>query len=189
VAPVAGRRAVLAGLAFVVAARATAEGALRLRALALAPEVSGAAVAGGAAAAIVALGAAVFTLILLGRRLGPGTRLATVGPLAAAAAAVLAGDGMRALQQAGAMTIRPLGLPRIDWVGLYPTVETIAAQAVVLAAFVVLGALAVAAHPRPVPAPVVAKDEDDEALDEELPRRRRQRPAPPPAAPRPGKPR
>ncbi len=45
-----------------------------------------------------------------------------------------AGSGVLELQQAGWIGITPLnGVPRIGWLGLYPTVETLVAQLLLLA--------------------------------------------------------
>ena len=52
---------------------------------------------------------------------------------------VLAGKGVAALQEAGWIDIRPITLvPRVDIVGLYPTVQSVAAQ-VVVAGAILLG--------------------------------------------------
>jgi high-affinity iron transporter len=52
--------------------------------------------------------------------------------LMAALAVVLAGKGFAALQEAGFVGIAPLSsVPRIELIGLFPTLQTIVAQAVV----------------------------------------------------------
>ena len=53
-------------------------------------------------------------------------------------AVVLAGKGIAALQEAGLIGIEPLTyVPRITLLGVFPSVETIAAQIVILAALLV----------------------------------------------------
>jgi high-affinity iron transporter len=48
---------------------------------------------------------------------------------------VLAGKGIAALQEAGIVGIRPLaGIPRFELIGLFPTLQTVGAQGVMLAA-------------------------------------------------------
>ena len=44
-------------------------------------------------------------------------------------AIVFAGKGVRALQEAGVVSITPMLAPRLDWLGMFPTVQTVAAQA------------------------------------------------------------
>lgn len=48
--------------------------------------------------------------------------------LMAALAVVLAGKGVAALQEAGLISLHPLALPRVDWLGFYPTLEGVLAQ-------------------------------------------------------------
>ncbi len=57
--------------------------------------------------------------------------------LMAALTVVLAGKGVAALQEAGWIDIAPLSfVPRLSIIGLFPTLETIAAQILVLVALV-----------------------------------------------------
>ena len=59
--------------------------------------------------------------------------------LIAVLAVVLAGKGVAALQEAGMIGVTPLaGFPRSPMLGLYPTVETLAAQ-VVMALLLAVG--------------------------------------------------
>lgn len=53
-------------------------------------------------------------------------------------AVVLIGKGAAALQEAGWLSATPIAGPRLEWLGLYPTSQTVLAQALVLAV-VVLG--------------------------------------------------
>ena len=53
--------------------------------------------------------------------------------LVAVLAVVLIGKGAAALQEAGWVAATPVWAPRIDLLGMFPTVETVAAQLIVLA--------------------------------------------------------
>src|SRR5262249_7216622 len=116
---------------------------LFLRAIALDGDSPGAMILAGAAAGALALVGVVAVLQKVGRRLQPGPLLAAMGTLLCVLAFVLAGKGVRALQEAGVFPIDPLDLPGIDWLGVFPSVEGIAAQLAVLVAFFLIAALAV----------------------------------------------
>lgn len=138
------RRWVLASLAFIAVYREAFEVVLFLQALMLDARASGAAVAGGAAVALVALVGLVAAMRKLGDRLKPGPLLTAAGALLCALAVVLAGKGVRSLQEAGVISIAPLSLPRFDWIGLYPTLQTVGAQLVALVAFAAIALWSVA---------------------------------------------
>ncbi|MGP9802322.1 FTR1 family protein [Rheinheimera sp. NSM] len=53
-------------------------------------------------------------------------------------AMIMVGKGVMALQEAGTMPISPLQLPTVSWLGIYPTAQGIAAQAVLLLLALVL---------------------------------------------------
>ncbi len=94
----------------------------------------------GAVLAGAAAGAALLTLIAVlmlrySRRLPIGKFFTYSSILIAVLAVVLAGKGVAALQEAGLLGIEPLAyVPRITLIGLFPSVETIAAQIAILAA-------------------------------------------------------
>lgn len=138
------RKLVLASLAFVAVYREAFETVLFLQAILLDSGTSVAAVIGGAGLAAVILIGLVFAMTRLGRRLRPAPLLTALGLLLCVLAVALAGKGVRALQEAGTLGITPNGAPRLDWFGIYPTHETLAAQAVVLVAFVALAGWAFA---------------------------------------------
>lgn len=130
-----GRSAwLLFGLAFVVVYREVFETILFYAALWT--QGNGAAMLAGAGSACLAL--AVIAWIILGysRRL-PITQFFTYSSwLMAVLTVVLAGKGLAALQEAGMVGIAPIAfVPRVEIVGLFPTVQTLAAQVLV---FVVL---------------------------------------------------
>jgi high-affinity iron transporter len=137
------RRWVLASLAFVAVYREAFEVVLFLQALMLDGSASAGVVLGGAASAAALLVVLVILLRRIGNRLKPGPLLTVAGTLLCVLAVVLAGKGIRSLQEAGAVPIDPLALPRLDWVGLYPTLQTVGAQLVVLVAFAAIAAYAV----------------------------------------------
>ncbi|HKA89270.1 MAG TPA: FTR1 family protein [Haliangiales bacterium] len=147
----ARRKAALAGLAFVAVYREAFEVVLFLRAIILDASASGWAVAAGVGAGMLVLVGIVWLLMRLGRRLKTGPLLATMGTLLCVLAFVLAGKGIRSLQEAGAVGITPIPAPRIDWLGVFPTLQSVGAQLIVLVAFVVVAMIAVARR-QPEPA-------------------------------------
>jgi high-affinity iron transporter len=55
-------------------------------------------------------------------------------------AVVMAGGAAKELQDALVLESTPIdGLPQIEWLGIYPTVETLVAQGIVAAVVVALG--------------------------------------------------
>ena len=47
-------------------------------------------------------------------------------------ALVLTGKGMQALQEAGWLATTPVAFPRIDWLGVFPSQQSLIAQALIL---------------------------------------------------------
>jgi high-affinity iron transporter len=95
--------------------------------------------------------------------------LATSGLLALLALS-FAGAGVKELQEAGAVGITPLsGVPTIDLLGVYPSVETLAAQALVLVVMAVLGVSAMASARKAAAGAGAAVLEDTEAEAPEAP--------------------
>jgi high-affinity iron transporter len=88
---------------------------------------------GGIAAAAVSLALIGWAMLKLGRRLPIDKFFRYSAALIAVLAVVLAGKGTAALQEAGMFGVTPLDdLPRSEILGLYPTVETLAAQVVMI---------------------------------------------------------
>jgi len=87
------------------------------------------------------------------RTLPIGTFFKYSAILIAVLAVVLAGKGVGALQEAGMIPITPLGaVPRITLLGLFPTLEAVAAQLLMMAALLV-GFRSAARRPvQPLPA-------------------------------------
>lgn len=143
------RRLALAGLAFIAVYREAFEVVLFLRAIALDAGASTAAVAGGVAAGTAILVVTVIALLKLGKRLKPGPLLASMGTLLCVLSVVLTGKGVRALQEAGNIPITPIGIPRIELIGLYPTVQGLVAQLAVFMAFFAIVVFSVARQEQP----------------------------------------
>lgn len=94
---------------------------------------------GGALAAAGVLAAVTWCLFALGVKLPLRQFFATSGVVTFALAVILAGKGMVALQEAGRIPISPIDFPRVELLGLYPTLQSVLAQvAVTLAALTVV---------------------------------------------------
>ena len=88
---------------------------------------------------IAGIAAALFALLLLGvglfkfaLKLPLKAFFGSTAILMIVLAVVMTGKGVAALQEAGTLALSQLSLPTISWLGIYPTVQGIAAQAVVL---------------------------------------------------------
>ncbi len=122
----------LFGLSFIAVYREVFETILFFTALSaegrLAP------LAGGAAAAAALLAAIAVAMFRFSRKLPIAKFFAYSSALIAVLAVVLAGKGVAALQEAGMIGVTPLGwAPRVEILGLYPTLEGLLAQAATLA--------------------------------------------------------
>ena len=96
------------------------------------------AIVAGAGAAAVGLLVIAWILLRYSARLPIGKFFSYSSLLIAVLAVVLAGKGVSSLQETGLVDIRPAAfVPRFEWLGLFPTWETIIAQIVVLAVLVV----------------------------------------------------
>lgn len=97
---------------------------------------NGGAVAAGAVTASAVLAVLAVAMLRYSRKLPISTFFSYSSALIAALAVILAGKGVGALQEAGMIDVRPLSaIPRIDMLGLVPTVESVLAQ--IIAATVV----------------------------------------------------
>ncbi len=98
-----------------------------------------AAILGGAGAAVATLGLIAWALLSYSKRLPISQFFTYSSMLISALAVVLAGKGVAALQEAGLIDIQPLvAIPRIDLLGVFPTLEGIVAQVATLL-MIVLG--------------------------------------------------
>ncbi len=94
---------------------------------------SGAVLAGGASA-IAVLAVIAWVMIRYSRTLPIGKFFAYSSALIALLAVVLIGKGVSALQEAGYLPVEPLaGFPRVEILGLYPTIEGVIAQVAMIA--------------------------------------------------------
>jgi high-affinity iron transporter len=122
-------------VAFVAAYREAIEIVLFFRALSLDSPGRTSAIAAGAATGCAILAALVFGMQQLGRRLNPRPVMVASGLLLTALAIALVGQGVRALQEGGYVSLTPIGNAHggVPSLGLYPTVEGLGIQLVVLA--------------------------------------------------------
>ncbi|HEY9541018.1 MAG TPA: FTR1 family protein, partial [Luteimonas sp.] len=95
------------------------------------------AILAGAAAAVAALAVIAWLMLRYSRRMPFGTFFAVSAALVAVLAVVLAGKGVAALQEAGWLPMAMFDGPRIDLLGIHPTVQGISVQLAVLAVLVI----------------------------------------------------
>jgi high-affinity iron transporter len=92
-----------------------------------------AALIAGGVAGLVILAAVAIAMFRFSARLPIAKFFAYSSALIAVLAVVLAGKGVAALQEAGLLGVTPVAAaPRIEILGLYPTLEGLAAQAATL---------------------------------------------------------
>jgi high-affinity iron transporter len=94
------------------------------------------AVLGGAATAAFALAAIAWLMLRFSRKLPFGKFFSISAMLMAVLAVVLAGKGVAALQEAGWLSLTLVKAPRIELLGMYPTLQGLVTQLVVLMALV-----------------------------------------------------
>ncbi|MDX3893969.1 cytochrome c/FTR1 family iron permease [Pusillimonas sp.] len=99
---------------------------------ALATDGNGAALLAGFGVAVVLLALIAWILLRTSARMPIGKFFSLTSILVALLAIVLTGKGVSALQEAGWIDVLPVAAPRIEILGVYPTLQTLAAQAVVL---------------------------------------------------------
>jgi len=90
------------------------------------------AVLGGALAAAAVLGIVTWLIMRFGVRLPLRQVFLATAVIMVVLAIVLAGKGVMALQEAGTLGMHALPLPRIDWLGFYPTLQGVSVQATLL---------------------------------------------------------
>jgi high-affinity iron transporter len=91
----------------------------------------------GMGAAIIILVVVAVVLLRTSARLPISQFFAVSSALVGLLAVVLIGKGVAALQKVGVFDITPVHLPRIDLLGIYPSVQTLAAQLAILLVIVV----------------------------------------------------
>lgn len=130
-----GRSAwLLAGLAFLMVYREVFETILFYAALG--SEGNATATLAGFAAGAAVLALTAIALLRFSARLPIGKFFSVSSILIAILAVVLAGKGGQALQEAGILSVQTLPLPRLELVGVFPSVQTLLLQAVVALAAV-----------------------------------------------------
>ena len=136
----------LFGVSLLAAYREAFETVLFFQAL-LASDASPAAALVGAGGGAVVLVVIVAAYTRAGRFAPPQLFFRVSSYLLYGLAVVFAGQGVAALQMAGAVPVHPVGLPSIPALGLFPTLETLGAQLLLLA----LAALGVLVQRRQAP--------------------------------------
>lgn len=93
---------------------------------------NGHAILGGAGLAVAVLAALAWVMLAYTRKLPVAQFFSFSSALMAVLTVVLAGKGIAALQEAGVIGTHTLALPKFIWLGLYPTLQGICAQALAL---------------------------------------------------------
>lgn len=128
----------LFGVAFLAVYREGAETILFYQALAGAGQPGP--IAAGFVAATVALVVIAVAVLKFGIRLPTRPLFALTGGLLYYLAVVFGGQGVHELQEAGWVALTPLpGIPEIGWLGVYPTVQTLTVQFVLVALALLAG--------------------------------------------------
>ncbi|MEW5726502.1 MAG: FTR1 family protein [Pseudomonadota bacterium] len=129
----AGRTWALGLAAFLAVFREGAETVLFYQALAVSSPGQTPAIAAGFAAAAAALGALYVAMRVLSLRLPLGLFFSGTAALLFVLAVSFAGKGILELQEGRLLSITPVdGLPSLAWLGVFPTVEGLAAQALLV---------------------------------------------------------
>ena len=127
----------MVGVAFLVVYREGAETTLFYQALLQQGAAAAPAVLGGFVVGSAALAAVYVLFHRFGVRMPLRQFFAVTGTLLYVMAMVFAGKGVRELQEGGILQTTPIGwLPRLDALGVYPSVETFAAPWLLLGVFV-----------------------------------------------------
>lgn len=100
-------------------------------------EQNAGAILGGLIVGAVVLAAVAFWMLRLSKRLPIGQFFSVSSILIAVLAVVLVGKGVAALQEAGWVPLALVSAPRIEWLGVYPSWQSLLAQLAVGAAAVV----------------------------------------------------
>ena len=127
----------LTGISFFAVYREAFEVVLFYQALWMQNEANRGSILWGLAVGLGLLGAATFAILKLGLKLPLKYFLSATGTLLYVVAFIFAGNGIKELQAAQWVSTTPVNVPvAIPTLGIYPTVETLAAQGLMLCAFV-----------------------------------------------------
>lgn len=105
---------------------------------------AGAHLLAGLGVGIVILAVIAYVMLRTSARLPIGQFFAVSSALIAVLAVVLIGKGVAALQEAGMLDVTPLDVPNVDLLGVYPSLQTVSAQLVVL--LIVVGSMLMNAY-------------------------------------------
>jgi high-affinity iron transporter len=131
-----GGRAAILGVGFLVVFREGAETALFYQALVQQPSASMVHLIGGIIVGATLLAGVYVLLNRFGVKIPLRHFFAVTGLLLYAMSVVFMGKGLRELQEGGAIGTTPLGgWPTIDAIGLYPSIETVAGQGLLVLLF------------------------------------------------------
>lgn len=100
---------------------------------ALAADGNGTALLGGFLTAVVLLGVIAWALLRTSARMPIGKFFSITSILVAVLAVILIGKGMAGMQEAGWVGVTPIATPRLAVLGIYPTLETVLSQVLVMA--------------------------------------------------------
>jgi high-affinity iron transporter len=100
-------------------------------------EQNAGAILGGLIVGAVVLAAVAFWMLRISKRLPIGQFFSISSILIAVLAVVLVGKGVAALQEAGWVPLALVSAPRIEWLGVYPSWQSLLAQLAVGAAAVI----------------------------------------------------
>lgn len=130
----------LAGIAFIAVYREVFETVLFFQALwaqVTVPSAESAMLGGAAGGAVIIVGLA-WAIFRFGVRLPLRQFFGVTAAVMIALAVIFAGKGVAALQEAGKLPLDPVSFPRIELLGVYPTLQSLGVQLVVLAAALAL---------------------------------------------------
>ena len=127
----------LVGISFFAVYREALEVVLFYQALWLQNEGARGAVIWGFVAGLAALVVITFAILKVGLKIPLKYFFGATGALLYILAFIFAGNGIKTLQVAGWLPTTPIGFPpQVPFLGIYPTLETLAAQGLMLLAFV-----------------------------------------------------
>lgn len=150
------RSLMLFSFSFIAAYREAFEVVLFLRAILLGAPGAAGFVATGAAAGLAACVIVFAIMARIGKRLRTNVLLNVGGALLCLLAFVLAGKGIRSLQEAGLVGVSAFDGPRSDLFGVFPTLQTLGAQLAVIALVVIVAFLV----PRRTAAPTTGRAQE-----------------------------
>ena len=92
----------------------------------------------GLAAAALSLAGVTWAMLRFSLRLPMGLFFGASGILLAVLAVILAGNGVRSLQEAGLLPVTPVNFVTIGWLGIHPSIQALGTQIVLTVVLVVL---------------------------------------------------